>query len=48
MKDLSIGKSKNELLELYEYATREKFSVLLIDNDRTEDKLRKNFTEYLK
>ena len=48
MKDLSIGKSKNELLELYEYATREKFSVLLIDNDRTEDKFRKNFTEYLK
>jgi hypothetical protein len=47
MKDLSIGKSKDELMEMYEYATAEKFGVLLIDNDVIDKKFRKNFTQYL-
>lgn len=43
-----LGLDRNQLLELYNYATSEKFSVLLIDYEVSVDKrYRKNFLEYL-
>lgn len=43
-----LGLDKQQLLSLYNYATEEKFSVLLIDYETTVDKrYRKNFLEYL-
>ena len=47
LKELSITKTKNELLAMYEYATQEKFDCFIIDNDTVKNKYRKNFTEYL-
>ena len=47
LKELSITKTKNELLAMYEYATQEKFDCFIIDNDAVKNKYRKNFTEYL-
>lgn len=47
LKDLSLGLTKQELLNLYNYATKEKFSCLIIDNDSNENKFRKNFDEIL-
>ncbi len=43
-----LGIDRDQLLALYEYATSEKFSVLLIDYEAPVDKkYRKNFLEYL-
>lgn len=43
-----LGIDRDQLLALYEYATAEKFSVLLIDYEAPIDKkYRKNFLEYL-
>ena len=47
LKELSISKTKDDLLKMYEYATRKKFDCLIIDNEKVENKFRKNFTEYL-
>ena len=47
LKELSISKTKDDLLKMYEYATRNKFDCFIIDNEKVENKLRKNFTEYL-
>ena len=47
LKDIACDKTKEELIRLYNYATNEKFSVLTIDGDSSEQKYRKNFTEYL-
>jgi hypothetical protein len=44
-----LGLSRDQLLALYNYATAEKFSVLLIDYEApVEKRYRKNFLEYLK
>ena len=47
LKELSISKTKEDLLKMYEYATRKKFDCFIIDNEKVENKFRKNFTEYL-
>ena len=47
LKELSITKTKNELLAMYEYATQEKFNCFIIDNESIKNKFRKNFTEFL-
>ena len=48
LKDVCVDKTKEELLQIYKYATNEKFSVLLIDCEAPDEKrYRKNFLEYL-
>jgi hypothetical protein len=49
MSDYALQVSKETLLNMYEYATKEKFNALIIDIDTAnkEKKFRKNFTEYL-
>jgi len=43
-----LGVNKEQLLNMYEYATKEKFSALLIDMEQSPDKrFRKNFLEIL-
>ena len=44
---LSMGKTKKELSEIYEYATGERLSSSLICNGRVESKFRENFTGML-
>ena len=47
MSEFELGVDKNELLEIYEDATKEKFSVLLIDVEAEKNmKFRKNFLEF--
>jgi len=50
LSEFSVGVSKEQLLNMYEYATKDKFNFLLIDNDESdpEKKFRHNFTDYLK
>jgi hypothetical protein len=48
LRDVCVEFSKEELLKIYNYATAEKFSVLLIDTESNDRKYRKNFTEYIK
>ena len=48
LKEFGLGVTKEELIALYEYATKEKFSCLLIDMEESPDKrFRKGFLEIL-
>ena len=47
LRELSMDRTKKELLDIYEYATGEPLSCLVIDNDRIKTKFRKNFTEII-
>ena len=49
LKENGLGLTKEQLLDMYEYATEEKFSPLIIDIESTDKthKFRKGFTEYL-
>lgn len=48
LSEFGLGVSKEELLALYEYATKEKFSPLVIDMEESSDKrFRKGFLEIL-
>lgn len=48
LSEFELGISKDELVSMYEYATNEKFNVLLIDVEAPkETKFRKNFLEYI-
>lgn len=48
LSESGLGLSREQLLELYNYATSEKFSALVIDYEAPiEKKYRKNFLEYL-
>ena len=48
LSEAGIGLTKDELLRMYDYATAEKFSPLLIDCDEEIDKrYRKGFLEIL-
>ncbi len=48
LSEFELGVSKKELMDMYEYATKEKFNVLLIDVEAPkETKFRKNFLEYI-
>lgn len=48
LSEFGLGVSKEELLQLYEYATKEKFSPLLIDMEAPpEERFRKGFQEIL-
>jgi len=48
LSEFELGVSKKELMDMYEYATKEKFNVLLIDVEAPkEKKFRKNFLEYI-
>lgn len=49
LSEFELGVSKDELIDMYEYATNEKFNVLLIDVEAPkEKKFRKNFLEFIK
>jgi len=48
LSEFELGVSKQELINMYEYATKDKFNVLLIDVEAPkEKKFRKNFLEYI-
>ena len=47
LRDICVDKTKEQLMELYNYATNEKFSVLIIDAESSDKKYRKKFTEFL-
>ena len=48
LSEFGLGVTKEELLELYKYATAEKFSPLIIDMEESSDKrFRKGFTDVL-
>lgn len=48
LSEFELGVSKQELMDMYEYATKEKFNVLLIDVEAPKEKrFRKNFLEYI-
>ena len=48
LKEFGLGVSKEELVALYEYATKEKFSPLIIDMEESPDKrFRKGFLDIL-
>ena len=48
LSEFGLGVSKEELLRLYDYATNEKFSPLVIDMEESPDKrFRKGLTEIL-
>ena len=48
MSEFELGITKNDLLRMYEFATKEKFSVLLIDVEAPKEfRFRKNFLDYL-
>ena len=48
LSEFELGVSKQELINMYEYATKDKFNVLLIDVEAPkETKFRKNFLEYI-
>jgi hypothetical protein len=48
LSEFGLGVTKEELLELYKYATAEKFSPLIIDMEESSDKrFRKGFTDIL-
>ena len=49
LSEFGLGVSKEQLLKIYEYATREKMMPLLIDNEANKDnRFRKGFTEIIK
>ena len=45
MSELSLGVTKDQLIKIYNFATRDKFNVLLVDLDEPDvnKKFRKNF-----
>ncbi len=49
LSEFSVGVEKEQLLNMYNYATKDKFNFLLIDVDESdpERKFRHNFDEYL-
>ena len=49
LNEFSVGVTKEQLMKMYEYATKDKFNFLLINCDESdpEKKFRHNFTEYL-
>jgi len=48
LKEWGLGISKEQLLKMYEYSTREKFSPLIVDLEKTpEERFRKGFDEIL-
>lgn len=48
LSEFGLGVSKDELLQLYEYAVRNKFDALVIDMEADKDnRFRRNFTEIL-
>ena len=49
MSELSLGVTKDQLLKIYNYATRDKFSVLIVDLDQADinKKFRKNFLDVI-
>jgi hypothetical protein len=48
LSEFGLGVSKDQLIRMYEYATKEKFSPLLIDLEAEPiDRFRKGFTEIL-
>ena len=48
LSEFGLGVSKEQLMNMYEYATREKFSPLIIDLEKDpSDRFRKGFTEIL-
>jgi hypothetical protein len=47
LRECSVDLTKNQLLEMYQDATREKFNVFIINLDKSgNDRYRKNFTDY--
>lgn len=49
LREVGLGLTKEQLINMYQYATNEKFNVLIIDYESTDinRRYRKNFTEYL-
>jgi hypothetical protein len=49
LNEFSVGVTKEQLMKMYEYATKDKFNFLLINCDESdpEKKYRHNFTDYL-
>ena len=48
LSEFGLGVSKEQLIELYEYATKEKFSPLIIDMEADKDsRFRKGLIEIL-
>jgi ABC-type dipeptide/oligopeptide/nickel transport system ATPase component len=48
LSEFGLGVSKDELLKIYEYATKEKMMPLIIDNEADKDhRFRKGFTEII-
>ena len=48
LSEFGLGVSKEQLMNMYEYATKEKFSPLIIDLEKDpSDRFRKGFTEIL-
>ena len=48
LKEFGLGVTKEELIEIYEFATKEKISPLLIDMEESPDKrFRKGFLDIL-
>jgi hypothetical protein len=48
LKEWGLGITKEQLLKMYQYATAEKFSPLLVDLEKTpEERFRKGFDEIL-
>lgn len=49
LREVGLGLTKEQLINMYQYATNEKFNVLIIDYESTDinRRYRKNFLEYL-
>jgi hypothetical protein len=49
MGEMSLNVTKEQLMNMYNYATNEKFNVLNIDKETTDEskKIRHNFLNYL-
>ena len=47
LSEFGLGLTKEQLLEMYEYATNEKFSPLVIDMENMDKRFRKGFLEIL-
>jgi len=45
LKEFGLGVTKEELIEIYEFATKEKFSPLLIDMEESPDNKLKIFLQ---
>jgi hypothetical protein len=47
LSEFGLGLTKEQLLEMYKYATKEKFSALVIDMEDMDKRFRKGFVEVL-